>query len=316
MKVDEYLSGYKCVNYGVPQGSILGPLFFIIYVNDLLDLFKADGVQILLYADDTVLYYADKSKELACREVEKALVRVSRWCDSNKLTINAKKTQHMLVSIDKVVYDSPTHCINMGDCVLKNVDMYNYLGVHIDRELIFDEFFKQKCNKINLKLYHLLNMRKFITSHIATTLYKQAILPLFDYADFLIDSSSKYYVTKLDNLHAKALRLIDCNRHRSDDTDVLENIYLLDTPLRRRKDHHCMIMYRLSKLGRHIDRYRPTIRLRSRRKVKFKKQKRNLEKIMKSPLYRGVKLWDMIPEDIQRSVTKVKFKTMLKSVKL
>ena len=263
-----------------------------------------------------MLYYADRSSEIACQEVQKALKRVNIWCESNKLTINVKKTQHMLISSKKGLYDLPRNSVYMGESALKNVDMYNYLGVVIDKELIFDEFLKQKCKKINLKLYHLLKMRKFITSNIATTLYKQAILPLFDYADFLIDSGSKYYVNKLESLHAKALRIIDCNMHRQEDVDVLENMYSLYTPERRRKEHHCMIMYRLSKLGRHIDRYRPTIRLRSRRKVKFKKYKRNLEKILKSPLYRGIKLWDMIPDEIQRSVTKVKFKIMVKLIKL
>ena len=140
VKVEEYLSGYKNVNYGVPQGSILGPLFFIIYVNDLLDLFKGEDVQILLYADDTVVYYSNENSETACREVERALAKVSTWCDSNKLTINVKKTQHMLISLHKGIQDLPMHCIHMGQCVLKNVDMYNYLGIVIDKDLIFDEF--------------------------------------------------------------------------------------------------------------------------------------------------------------------------------
>ena len=91
---------------------------------------------------------------------------------------------------------------------------------------------------------------------------------------------------------------------------------MLDSPIRRRKEHHCLITYRLSKIGGNIDEYGPAIRLRSRKKVKFKKYKRNLQKILKSPLYLGVKLWDMIPDGIQRSITKVKFKTLLKSVPL
>ena len=77
--------------------------------------------------------------------------------------------------------------------------------------------------------------------------------------------------------------------------------FMLDSPIRRRKEHHCLIMYRLSKIGGNIDEYRPAIRLRNRKKVKFNC---------------GVKLWDMIPDGIQRSITKVKFRTLLKSVPL
>ena len=134
VKVDDHKSSHRRISYGVPQGSILGPLFFIIYVNDLLDLFKNEDVNILLYADDTVLYCADKNSEVACQKVGRALGEVSKWCNLNKLTINTKKTQHLLVTPNKDVREISSHSIVMGNCVLKNVDMYNYLGVHIDKD--------------------------------------------------------------------------------------------------------------------------------------------------------------------------------------
>ena len=71
-------------------------------------------------------------------------------------------------------------------------------------------------------------------------------------------------------------------------------------------------MYRLSRRGRDLENYRPTIRLRSRNKIKFKQKRRILEGILKSPMNRAIKLWNMIPVDIQRSVTKVKFKAGIK----
>ena len=66
-------------------------------------------------------------------------------------------------------------------------------------------------------------------------------------------------------------------------------------------------MYRLSRLGRDLDNYRPPIRLCSRNKIKFNKKMRTLEGILKSPMNRGIKLWNMILENIQQSVTKVKW---------
>ena len=72
----------------------------------------------------------------------------------------------------------------------------------------------------------------------------------------------------------------------------------------------------MSKQGDTLANYRPPIRLRNRNKIKFKSSKRNLEGILKSPLYRGIKLCDRIPENIQRSVTKVKFKRELKKLVL
>ena len=107
----------------------------------------------------------------------------------------------------------------------------------------------------------------------------------------------------------KALGIIDRNKNKGQETVVLENRYSLESPSQRRKEHHCMVMYRLSKLRGNLEKYKPPINLRSRKKVKFKNNNSNLEQIVKSPLYRGKKLLDMIPHDIQRSLTKVQFKT-------
>ena len=73
-------------------------------------------------------------------------------------------------------------------------------------------------------------------------------------------------------------------------------------------------MYRLSKQDGNLDKYRPPIKLRSRNKVTFKQNKRNLEGFLKGPLCRGVRLWNIIPEKVQRSVTKVRFKTSIKDL--
>ena len=83
------------ITCGVPQGSILGPLYFIIYVNDLLKEFIGGDVRITLYADDTVLYTADKDSKLAAQNLNNGLLKLSTWWTNNKLTINVKKTKHM-----------------------------------------------------------------------------------------------------------------------------------------------------------------------------------------------------------------------------
>ena len=98
---------------------------------------------------------------------------------------------------------------------------YNYLGVVIDDMLNFNEFLKEKCDKINIRLYQLIKMRKFITADIASIIYKQVIVPLLDYADFLIDSGPAYFIRRIENLHNKALRVIDCKKHK---TDNIRNI--------------------------------------------------------------------------------------------
>ena len=298
------------VTYGVPQGSILGPLFFIIYVNDIMTLFGRDGPKILLYADDTVLYYSHTDISILGRTLNSGLERIWKWCMSNKLSVNTAKTKY--ISIDQYKRVNDTAEIKLGGVILERVSNYNYLGVILDDTLSFEKFLKEKCKKINMRIYQLGKMRKYIDNQIANTIYKQTIIPIFDYADFLVDSGPTYYRERLMTLHEKAVSIIDCNSHKRATIIELEKCYNLQPPRRRQVEHHSSIMYRLSRNRQTLDSYRPNINLRSRKKVKFKYRQRNMEKFLKSPLSRGIKLWDRIPLAIQRSVTKVKFKNQIR----
>ena len=121
-----------------------------------------------------------------------------------------------------------------------------------------------------------------------------------------------YFQDRLSTLPGKAVMIVYCNFHRHKNIMDLERYFNLQPPRRRRAEHHSAIMYRLSRNGHILDTYRPKINLRSRRKVKFKQRRRNMKKILKSPLSGRIKLWNRIPLAIQWSVTKVKFKNNLR----
>ena len=314
VKVNDNMSECEGVTYGVPQGSILGPLFFILYVNDVISIFKENDPRIMLYADDTVIYFSHSSvQELQC-QLERGMNKLFAWCNINKLTINLSKTKYEIFK-PRALWNSPVtngFTIKLGNTVLEEVEVYNYLGVLIDNRLNFGKFLKENCNKINLRLRQLGKMRKYITCSIANTIYKQTIIPLFDYADFLIGSGQNMYINRLDTLHSKGLLIIDCKKHSNMTDSQLESHYGLITPLTRRMEHHGAIMYRQSKVHNTLDTYRPPIILRSHKKIKFRHEKRNLKGIERSPMYRGIKLWNTIPQALQRATTKVKFKSGLR----
>ena len=98
------------------------------------------------------------------------------------------------------------------------------------------------------------------------------------------------YIDWLNSLHSKAMQIIDCHKHRNATNIELERLYCLLTPKTRRREHHCAIMYRQSRISKILDVYRPSINLRSRNKVKFRQKKGNLKGIDKSPLSRGITL--------------------------
>ena len=308
VKLGEQRSPLLPISCGVPQGPILGPLFFIIYVNDLLELFPHDGVKITLYADDTVLYISHQDPTQAAFILEEGLRTLSKWCTQNKMTINVKKTKHMVLS--PLTYGTK-HVLLNGE-ILDIVHVYNYLGVKIDDKLSFEPFLKEKCNKVNMRIYQLSRLRKYITRNVASLIYKQTILPVVEYADQMVESGPSDKVDRLQVLQEKAVKIIDNKEHPEMDIPILSNYYRIAPLKERRAEHLCVLMLRRSKDEMYLDNSRPEIHLRNRNKIKFNTFKRIHEKYLRSPISRGITMWDRIPESVQKSTTKVKFKRDLK----
>ena len=143
------------VKMGVPQGSILGPFLFLLYINDLVYTLRNCDSNITLYADDTILYSADTDVYQACAKNRETLIRLCEWCNLNRLTINVGKTKHMVVQKDMLVeVDIPI--LKVQDMELGNVHKYNYLGVIVDDRLLFSEFLENKYNNINMRILQLM----------------------------------------------------------------------------------------------------------------------------------------------------------------
>ena len=301
------------VSYGVPQGSILGPSLFIIYVNDLLyTLQDYPAANIEMYADDTVLYTSDLCPENACRVNEEILNSLYNWCLKNKLTINFKKTKHMMIfRNNKQEKDSENLTIKIGNEKIDSVSTYHYLGIDLDSTLSYDKMLDCMYNKANRKLYMLKRIRPLITNSVAALVYKTHVLPMLDYGDFMVDSGKLSKIDRLNNLHKRAVKLIDNKAHRDQDIAQLMSTYGLESLLKRREKHHLSLMYRLKDDKDLLEQYRANIELRNNSKIKFKTRTTKLTKVANSPYYRGVRLWDRLNESTQKATTKVKFKQLI-----
>ena len=115
-EVDTYLSSKCQISYGVPQGSVLDPLLFLIYINDIHN--PSDKLSFFLFADDTNLLYADKNLKSLGETVNNELLKVSEWLNANKLTLNAKKSNYVIFrpyqrklsySVNIKMFDNSTH---------------------------------------------------------------------------------------------------------------------------------------------------------------------------------------------------------------
>ena len=312
--INTHASTVSPITYGTVQGSILGPLIFILYVNDMFDSVNQSG-NIYMYADDTLIVTQSNNIEDVSNQITVGLGKVSTWCEANKLSMNYKKTKCMVIK-HKKNQDVPTVCVKNKQIGI--VHSYEYLGILIDEHLTHNAYVENVWKKVNTKIGILSKIRRFITVKTAVQIYKCMIRPHLDYIDYVIDSSSKENISKLDRLQNKAIRRIEycVNADHRKDIDLLHREYNIEKLPLRRKRNLVKIIYRESKDIQNINHDRPSIELRSTTKVKMKQKFTSLTKIQSSPLYRGIKLWDTLPTNLQKEKDFITFKAEIMKLEL
>ena len=181
------LSSSKLITCGVPQGSVLGPLFFIMYMNDLQ--FAVKGAQIQLYADDTVIYVAGESGDEAAVKSQPASNSFSKWCSANKLSLNTSETKMMVFGTRHKVKKAKHVVLKLEGTQLQVVPTYKYFT--LDSVLSFNYHVKNVSNMVAYKTNLLGKICKFLNEDVPLKIYKSMILPYFDYGDVVYTSASK-----------------------------------------------------------------------------------------------------------------------------
>ena len=142
--VNNELSGERLITKGVPQGSLLGPLF-IIFINDINSVFS--DCKAHLYADDTVICYSHKDPKIIEIFLNKELGHLERWMVENNLKVNSDKTVCMLLGTNYMLKKQPLLNVNFKEQQLSQVKSFKYLGVTVDDNLKWDVYIEQMCNK-------------------------------------------------------------------------------------------------------------------------------------------------------------------------
>ena len=131
------LSDPEAILYGVPQGSILGPLMFIMYINDLTTVVKLCKVH--LYADDTLLYFDSSSVQDIETSLSKDLENIVGWLNQNFLILNHSKTKIMLMGTSQKLNQMSSFTVTINNATLECVHKFRYLGVTLDPNLSWNE---------------------------------------------------------------------------------------------------------------------------------------------------------------------------------
>ena len=176
--INDCESNLKNIQCGVPQGSILGPLLFLIFINDITK--SSNLFKFVLYADDSTLSTCIRENELGkySKIINNELVLIHSWLKANKIAINETKTKFMIISYNKNVLIPE---IKIGDNLIDEADSIKFLGIHIDNHLTFRDHIHKTAIKISKSLGLLFKLNKFLPSNILKIIYSALIHPYIIY---------------------------------------------------------------------------------------------------------------------------------------
>ena len=155
VKVGSSLSASRIIETGVPQGSVLGPLLFTVYINDLPNIVKHRHV--IMYADDVILFHSGKSKNAVEEALQRDLDNIAQWSTLNGLTISIQKTKAMMFCPPRLT-EPDDLILSIGGEPIECVKSFKYLGLWLDPRLLWedhtDKVYKKMSSRANLIARH------------------------------------------------------------------------------------------------------------------------------------------------------------------
>ena len=181
VSINDYDSNLADVKLGVPQGSVLGPLLFLIYINDLNQALKFCKVH--HFADDTNLLHTSKSIYRLNKYVNLDLKNLTNWLNANRISLNVKKTELVIFKHQRKKLDSSIK-INLNRKRLYPSKSVKYLGIKIDENLNWKQHIHDIAIKINRANSLLYTIRNYVNKHILRTIYFSIFDSYINYANY------------------------------------------------------------------------------------------------------------------------------------
>ncbi len=207
--VNDTDSDYMDITCGVPQGSILGPLLFLCYVNDMR-LSISSECKLILYADDSAILFSHTNADVISHRLGTELESCSRWLVDNRLSLHLGKTESILFGSKRKLGKIKCFNVQCNGQLIKSQLSVKYLGLVLDKYLSGEAIVNSIVNKVNAKLKFLYRQRNFLDMNLRKLLCNSLIQCHFDYScSSWYNGISKLLQKKLQIMQNKVVRYIN-----------------------------------------------------------------------------------------------------------
>lgn len=306
VEIDGVLSDEINVTSGVPQGSVCGPVLFIIYLNDIADNLESENVS---FADDGTIYRAISNIEDQ-KILQEDLTKIQQWCQIWMMELNAQKTVYCQMSRSKNKQVKP-FAYKINDQNLKEVKEIKILGVTLTNDLRWDPHIDKICAKANQALYLAARITGKCETEVKLTAYRSLVRPHMEYSAAVWDPFTSKQVDSIESVQRRAVRNILNNYSREVCVTSMRNTLGLKSLEIRRKIKRLGIFYNIynnnSSLRRDDYIAKPDYLSRKDHKNKVKRITAGTKYFENSFFPRTIVEWNQLPESIVDQPTVKKF---------
>ena len=310
VSINNCKSDFRQISYGVPQGSILGPLLFLLFINDLP--LHTNSVFTDLYADDTTLYDIQDSMEQIENNLQTALNSLEIWCKNNGMILNSAKTKVMFVTTNqkRQRLQRQNLDLNFENESLGMVSNDKILGVFVDNNLTWTNHIKHLTKKMTSSIWLLSKIKKFLSQDHQIQFYKSYIQPHLDFCNIVWGSSSECNKLKILRLQKRACKVI-LDYQVEDSMEAMSSLKIMSIydRLYLRKAKFMFKVYNnltpsyITENFTIRNNVNTSINLRSSSTGCFIPPKPNTEGFKHSLRYSGCVVWNSLPADVKSAQT-------------
>lgn len=309
-KIGSVFSSWLMIILGVPQGSVLGPLLFNFFINDLL-LF-IEKAEICNFADDNTLYCCSNSLDKVINSLEAAVLNCLSWFRSNRLVANPSKFQCMFLGVDNIDGLS----LSVGELTVFATNCVRLLGIDIDNRLKFDLHIQSLCKQANQKVRSLYRIRKYLSLNQTETLCNAYVLSYFKYCPIIWMFSNKTLGNEVNKVQKRCMHVIYFDSELSgSELMLLHNA----EPV-----HRIHLRTLLTEVFKSLHSLNPGFMKPYFERKCLSTELRDPEKLVlpaarttkygtHSFLFRSIILWNSLPSSIKKSNSLFQFKRLLKA---